>query len=716
MTRAASTAPEPLLVVPLASFTESQQETLIFRIRRFLRTRHKAEIWKPKPKSLHIPIAPRSNYFPQCNPDSKAHIHELAIFLHRLGHSKFLVADGLTLRQLTNDCRYGDEEVLSVVLVNIKSSPGKKSIKSYFQSLSPLVFAERRIIEIENPSDADSYSYSDETWEGDMGSSEEWSGTDTPDEDRDGDDDDDDEMSPQEGLIMGHPRITIDIPSTSAQQILDADRELFTMPTVLSTGRWKFENDVASALPNSLPRELKAEIVAYLDHRITDRNSLGGWDLEWWPGRVDSEHPMVILLAFPTTASQLQRLRNAMAQYMKKIFELIMLKHPPLSERHETLKWTIQLLIRQSQCTPEVMDHGSSFPREEEADDFSYRREKELPLDQFHVQLVPWPYNQPATRRDLEYHYRRAGRFTRHYLLRCPFSTSSDEDLLENSEMATLESHIPRDMAMWLSGKLPRQIVHAVRKSFAGIVREELSKTIQWSDLEPLKPKKFPLYQMICKETLRDPDQPLYDNPPPWIPIWDVEIALVRSRFPAMPLFYLTKRFSDEDVESLENTLWGSFQNVPPKWSPLEILHIPWAKGDDALYLLDGNVHDIWNIFWEITSHSNLSECYLRPLFFLDNQTRRDGTLIVVDKWETWESDFLAGQEDWLKGIEEPLVTGMLYGRIRLESACSFNKSLNDVWGTKTFEQELVSDGIDVMHRYLRPDWPGHGTITDLEG
>ncbi|KAJ5621641.1 hypothetical protein N7528_006424 [Penicillium herquei] len=701
MTRPPSTPPLPLLVVPLAGFTNTQEKTLISKIRCFLGTSHKAEIWKPKPKSLHVPVPPRSNYFPPCNPDSKAHIHELAILLHRLGHFKFLVADGLTLRQLTDDCRCGEDAALSVVLVNIKSPPEKRSIKSYFQSLSPLVFAERRIIEIKSHHDC--YSYSDETWEDDTGSSEEWSGNDTPDEDWN----DDDEVSFQDGLIMGHPRISIDIPSKSAQQILDADRELFTIPTVLSTGRWKFENEIASALPNSLPQELKADIVSYLDHRNIASSSFGGWDTGYWPGMVSDEHPIVILLAFPTTPLQFQRLRNAMAQYMKKIFELIMSTHPPLSERHESLKWAIQLLIRQSQCTPKVMDHGSSFPREEEADDSSYRWEEELPLDQFHVRLVPWPYNQPATRRDLEYHYRRAGFDVRHYLLQCPFSTSSDEELLENSEFATLQGHIPRAMAAYLVGKMPTQVVQAVRNSFAGIVKNGLLRTIQWSDLEPLKPKQFPWYQIISREILSDPDQPLYDNPLPWRPIRNLSLALSGTRFAALPLFHLTKRFSDEDIDSLEHTLLDSFQDVPREWRPMHIIHLPWIKTDGAPSPSDGTLHDIWNIFLEVNSED--SRAFFLPMFFIDDQTRHDGTLIAVNEWETFQSD----HDDLLRGIERPLLRGMLYGRIFVDSVCFFNQILQEDWGVDAFERGILDDEIDVMHRYLRPDWPGHGIIPD---
>ncbi|KAJ6016136.1 hypothetical protein N7540_010727 [Penicillium herquei] len=703
-TRAPFTPSEPLLVVPLANFTEQERKTLISRVQSLVEPPRKVEVWIPRPGSLHIPLQPRSRYFVQPIPDSKAHIYELAILLHRLGYSKFFVADGLTLRQLQGDCRHGEEEVLSVVLVNIKQPTRNGSIKNYFESLSPLVFAKRRAVGIDSESD----SHSDEEY---TGSSEEWSGTDAEDED------DEDELSYEDSLAsidsieIWRPKIAIDIPSKSAEQILDADQDLFTLPTVLSTGRWNFENNIASALPNSLPPELKAEIVSYLKHRILDRSYLMGWRSGCWPGRVNEEHPITILLAFPTTPSQFQRLQNAMAQHMKRIFELIMSKHPPLSERHESLKWAIQLLIRLSQCTSEECspeesiirgltpdDYTPEWSTPEDMNAFSLSREEELPLDQFHVRLVPWPYNQPATRRDLQHHYR-GGRFdVRHYLLRCPFSSSSDEELLENSELATLQTIVPGDVAEFVrAGKRLKLFAEAVRNSFTGIVRQELLRTIEWRDLEPLKPKEFPLYQMICEERLSDLDEPLYEDPLPWIPIWQPNLA--GSRFPALPLFYLTNSFSDDDLDNLEDTLWDSFEETPPEWAPKQILHIPWKKADKTPNLPDGTLHDIWNIFWDITS-LEYYYCYL-PLFFVDSRTCIDGTVIVVSEWETLKSYFQAGQEDLLRGITRPLTRGMFYGRIFLESICLFNNALHNDWGRTPLSE--------------RPDWPGNGIIPDLE-
>ncbi|KAJ5730656.1 uncharacterized protein N7483_005164 [Penicillium malachiteum] len=186
--RAPLTVPKPLLVVPLANFTDPKQEVLISRIQTFTPWR-KAKVWTPRPGSLHIPLQPRSKYFPPPIPDSKGHIYELAILLHRLGHSKFLVADGLTLRQLAGDCRYGEEEDLSVVLVNIKPPPERKSIKSYFKSLSPLVLAERRVI---------------------YRSSEEWRITDRADEYGDDDADDSDDDADDDGDENHDDQLLID--------------------------------------------------------------------------------------------------------------------------------------------------------------------------------------------------------------------------------------------------------------------------------------------------------------------------------------------------------------------------------------------------------------------------------------------------------------------------------------------------------------------------
>ncbi|KAJ5730655.1 uncharacterized protein N7483_005163 [Penicillium malachiteum] len=124
--------------------------------------------------------------------------------------------------------------------------------------------------------------------------------------------------------------------------------------------------------------------------------------------------------------------------------------------------------------------------------------------------------------------------------------------------------------------------------------------------------------------------------------------------FPALPLFYLTDMFSNEDFNGLEDALWDSFEDVPPEWGPMETLHIPWKRPDDAPNLSDGTLHDMWNIFWETTC----PRFHPLLLFFVDKQLSVDGTLIVVSEWETFKSEIQAGQEGLLRGIERPLVRG----------------------------------------------------------
>ncbi|KAJ6016135.1 hypothetical protein N7540_010726 [Penicillium herquei] len=376
---------------------------------------------------------------------------------------------------------------------------------------------------------------------------------------------------------------------------------------------------------------------------------------------------------------------------MKKIFEEIISSQPLFSQERQNVKQAIQDLIRRSKSV--------AYGGVEGQDD-----ESERTLYLFSLQLIQWPYEQPATRRNLVHHFLELHCDAPwHYLFECPFS-SSDETLLANAQFATLVKG---------PGHWPTASIRATRKSFTGLVKEKFPFTLDSPLLSSLEPKE-PHLNQIWKETLSDYDQGFYHNAPPWESVQDFIHGYwddwdPRYGPPGLPIFYLTNKFTEE-AESLESAVGfeGEFLRVP--CMPVASSTIPWT----------GTLHDMWNIFWQIQRiwqkelpHSDV------PLFFADEQSFIDETLIMVDRWHLKEMKNLQYQEI-LKGVEKPWIRGMVYGRILAFNAIAAQGSLSheDEPVVRIFRQEVEvenEDRVDVMHRYLRPDWPGHGIIPDEE-
>ncbi|KAJ5733805.1 hypothetical protein N7493_002591 [Penicillium malachiteum] len=637
----------PLRVVFLADFLPADQAKLIDRIQTLAGPSRRLESWKPGSQTLRTPLKKFTDYHWHDFPDTKAHIYEVATRLHRAGCRKFLVADRLTWRQLTQNFRLGDYPLLSVVLVVIKSSPSGK----HSSGTSPfLIFAERRTID-KNAATA---------------------------------------VHQEPFFFMEdktiHPSLAIDEPSIHAQSLLDGDEEIFTPTDLRLTVREQFEKEIHSALPGSLLAELKSYIISYLDHRmpyhgssLRDENN----NLTFEPDK----EPITIFLTFPTSPAQFARLNSVMSQQMKKIFEKIISSQPSFSRERQDAKESIQGLIRRSD--------SSYYGNFEDSDNVP-----ELPLDRFSVQLIQWPYEQPAKRRNivhhfLELHYQASW----HYLFKCPFS-SSDETLLDNAQFATL-AKLANDNP-W-----PTASISAAHNTFTGIVRDQLKLALDSRLLSSLKPKKPSNYQ-ISHETLSDPDQGFYHNAPPWEPVQDFEVEEWDPRYGphTLPIFYLTNKFTEEQAESLECAVGHEG----------EILRVPCMTG--STIPSTGTLHDMWNIFWQIQQiWQTESPREDIPLFFADEQSFIDETLIVVDRWHLKEMN-LYHHWDSMKRVDKPHMRGMVYGRIIAFNAIMTRGAL--AYGERPrvdkFRKEIEShDQVDVVHRYLRPDWPGHGIIPDDE-
>ncbi|KAJ5730659.1 uncharacterized protein N7483_005167 [Penicillium malachiteum] len=195
----------PLRVVFLADFLPADQAKLINRIQNLVGPR-RLESWKPGSQIIRTPLRKVTDYHWHDSPDTKAHIYEVATRLYRAGHPnlKFLVADHLTWRQLTKQCRTGDHPRLSVVLVVIKSSLQESSGK---------------------------HSLANET----------------------------------SRFKVAAERHT---PSRHAKSLLGGNEEIFTSTDLRLTVCENFEREIQSALPGFSAEELTSHIVSYLDHRM----------------------------------------------------------------------------------------------------------------------------------------------------------------------------------------------------------------------------------------------------------------------------------------------------------------------------------------------------------------------------------------------------------------------------------------------------------------
>ncbi|KAJ5621642.1 hypothetical protein N7528_006425 [Penicillium herquei] len=638
----------PLRVVFLADFLPADQEKLINRIQTLAGPSRRLESWKPGSQTLRTPLKKFTDYHWHDFPDTKAHIYEVATRLHRAGCQKFLVADHLTWRQLTQNLRFGDYPLLSVVLVVIKSSPSGKhsSGRSSF-----FIAAERRTIDKDAAVTALCNPF----------------------------------FFMEDKTI--HPSLPIDTPSTHANPLLDGDQDIFTPTDLGLTVREKFETEIQSALPGSLPAELKSYIVSYLDHRMPYHgSSLRDEDnnLTFEPDK----EPITIFLTFPTSPAQFARLNSVMSQQMKKIFEKIISSQPPFSRERQDAKESIQSLIRRS---------DSYYYGDFEDPD----NESERPLDCFSVQLIEWPYEQPAKRRDIVHHFLELHYVAHwHYLFKCPFS-SSDETLLDNAQFATL-------MKLDNDNPWPTASISAARNTFTGIVQDQLELALDSRLLSSLKPKKPSNYQVL-HETLSDPDQGFYHNAPPWERVQDFEVEEWDPRYGphTLPIFYLTNKFTEEQADSLEDAVDHEG----------EILRVPCMTGSKIPS--SGTLHDMWNIFWQIQQiWQTESPREDIPLFFADEQSFIDETLIVVDRWHV-ESLHLYQNWDLLKRVDKPHIRGIVYGRVVAFNAIETHGAL--AYGRPSVDrfrkeiENLNGDRVDVVHRYLRPDWPGHGVIPDEE-
>ncbi|GLI80437.1 hypothetical protein PoHVEF18_008792 [Penicillium ochrochloron] len=220
-----------------------------------------------------------------------------------------------------------------------------------------------------------------------------------------------------------------------------------------------------------------------------------------------------------------------------------------------------------------------------------------------------------------------------------------------------------------------------------------LSKVAQLQ--EDLKKGNLPDSSQV--EFLIGPDEPFYYNPPLWEPVNGEGLI-------SIAVFYLTNKLSVDQIRALktelltENTLLDGQKAC---------CFVPWEDGHKPA--LDGTIDDIWRIFWEMR---RCTSCQM-PIFFIDEQSGIDQTVLMVDTDHyIWQHDDERATE-LLKDVEDASTKGLLYGRIKGRDAHDGHVSLS--MGNLNFDEFLESCGLDQEHRYPRPGWPGHGILENEE-
>ncbi|KAJ5174197.1 uncharacterized protein N7482_000074 [Penicillium canariense] len=314
------------------------------------------------------------------------------------------------------------------------------------------------------------------------------------------------------------------------------------------------------------------------------------------------------------------------------------------------------------------------------------KRKRDDDHQQINVQLVPWEHKRHATRRDLEYHWKEV-----HDPALCPL----------NYLLAPIESSLRQRQAL---GEAQFGSIYHSNDGFVLMARNTLDHMAKTKLNYPNGElgKIAQLQQKVREGTLPDssevefligPDDPFYYNPPLWEPV-DGEGLI------SIAVFYLTNKLSDDQIRALKAELLTDKELLDHQKA---CCFVPWEDGDPNAP--DGTIHDIWSIFWDMR---RCTSCEM-PIFFIDEQSGVDQTVIMVDiDHFFWHPDDEQATK-LLSDVEDPSTKGLLYGRVKGRNAHDGHMNLSR--GNMNFDEFLESCGLDAEHRYPRPGWPGHGIL-----
>lgn len=317
------------------------------------------------------------------------------------------------------------------------------------------------------------------------------------------------------------------------------------------------------------------------------------------------------------------------------------------------------------------------------------KRKREDEHADIQVQLIPWERKSRATRRDLECHWKEThdrAICPLNYLL-APTKPSRQSFAVEDAQFGSI--YHGNDGFVLMARNTLDQMIKAKLNHSNG----RLGKIAQMQ--KDLKDGTLPESSQV--EFLIGPDEPFYYNPPLWEPVNGEGLI-------SIAVFYLTNKLSHDQILALKAELHTDDARLDGQKA---CCFVPWEEGNRNT--TDGTIDDIWRIFWEMR---RCTSCQM-PIFFIDEQSGIDQTVLMVDTDHyIWQHDDERATE-LLKDVEDPSTRGLLYGRIKGRDA--HDGHLNLSMGNLNFDEFLEFSGLDEEHRYPRPSWPGHGILENDE-
>ncbi|CEO59671.1 hypothetical protein PMG11_04339 [Penicillium brasilianum] len=314
------------------------------------------------------------------------------------------------------------------------------------------------------------------------------------------------------------------------------------------------------------------------------------------------------------------------------------------------------------------------------------KRKREQEHADIQVQLIPWNRKSDATRRDLEYHWKET-----HDRAICPLNyllapiTPGSRQLFAFDGAQFGSIYHGNDGFVLMARNTLDQMIKAKLNHSNG----RLGKIAQLQ--EGLKDGTLPESSQV--EFLIGPDEPFYYNPPPWEPVNGEGLI-------SFAVFFLINKFPHDNILALKTELHTEDARLDGQKA---CCFVPWEEGNQNAP--DGTIDDIWRIFWEIRQ---CTSCQM-PIFFIDEQSGVDQTVLMVDTDHyIWPQDDERATE-LLRDVEDPSIRGLLYGRIKGRDA--HDGHLNLSMGNLNFDEFLEFSGSDEEYRYPRPGWPGHGIL-----
>ncbi|KAJ5292281.1 uncharacterized protein N7443_008234 [Penicillium atrosanguineum] len=303
------------------------------------------------------------------------------------------------------------------------------------------------------------------------------------------------------------------------------------------------------------------------------------------------------------------------------------------------------------------------------------------PVGSMKIQLVPWTNDYQATRRDLEMHWNQ----THHpklcpiwYLLAPPQRIAGGYDL-ERAQWAAIY-HGSNDGIFIARKTFQSRLMESIspqsfRRSAATQFQDRLADQLS------IDPDRV---EIFCS-----PDSPLYLNPPMWEPVDSAGIT-------SIALFYLTNQLPEEQQQTLKtelHTLNDMEDDYEDEDYNKACCFVPWAEEGENVS--GGTVDDMWEVFWGMYQLTTFE----MPIFFIDDQSGIDQTVLVVYPDHCYNSDEDA--QSLMEDVNKPKVNGMLYGRIKGRDAHMAWMDLRDV--SMDFDECVRLSGQDEEHQYPVP-------------